>query len=58
MVIIISRLMTKDSFRCKLQYEEPRVKVINSDGDDNNTLLLTWNKEYIEEEEVPTNHLG
>ncbi|MFL6403558.1 MAG: hypothetical protein ACJ71K_01440 [Nitrososphaeraceae archaeon] len=51
-------MMTKDSFRCKLQYEEPRVKVINSDGDDNNTLLLTWNKEYIEEEEVPTNHLG
>ncbi|MFL6339913.1 MAG: hypothetical protein ACJ72U_00010 [Nitrososphaeraceae archaeon] len=41
-----------------MQYEEPRVKVINSDGDDNNTLLLTWNKEYIEEEEVPTNHLG
>jgi hypothetical protein len=47
-------------FRYKLQYEEPRVKVVEgsydskSDGDNNsnnnnNTLLLTWNKEYVEE---------
>jgi hypothetical protein len=35
-------------FRYKLQYEEPRVKVVNSDGDD--TLLITWNKDLVEEE--------
>jgi hypothetical protein len=34
-------------FRYKLQYEEPRVKVV-SNRDDDNTLLLTWNKDYIE----------
>jgi hypothetical protein len=35
-------------YRYKLQYEEPRIKVAeggnSNDGDD--TLLLTWNKEY------------
>jgi hypothetical protein len=34
-------------FRYKLQHEEPRVKVV-SNRDDDNTLLLTWNKDYIE----------
>jgi hypothetical protein len=34
-------------FRYKLQHEEPRVKVVSSSNDDN-TLLLTWNKDYIE----------
>jgi hypothetical protein len=40
-------------FRYKLQYEEPRVKVVScndgSNSDSDNTLLLTWNKDYIEE---------
>jgi hypothetical protein len=38
-------------FRYKLQNEEPRVKVVNSigDSDDGSTLLLTWNKDYVEE---------
>jgi len=38
-------------FRYKLQHEEPRVKVVNSSGDDSdgNTLLLSWNKDYVEE---------
>jgi hypothetical protein len=31
--------------RYKLQHEEPRVKVVKSDDD----LLLTWNKDYVEE---------
>jgi hypothetical protein len=37
-------------FKYKLQYEEPRVKVVNSnESDDNdNTLLLTWNRDYLE----------
>jgi hypothetical protein len=37
-------------FRYKLQYEEPRVKVVNTSegGDNDNTLLLAWNKDYIE----------
>jgi hypothetical protein len=37
-------------FRYKLQYEEPRVKVISSSGSNgyDNTLLLTWNKDYVE----------
>ena len=38
-------------FRYKLQHEEPRVKVVNSnEGDDNdNTLLPTWNKDFVED---------
>jgi hypothetical protein len=40
------------SFAIKLQHEEPGVKVVNrsgSDGDDgDDTLLLTWNKDYVE----------
>jgi hypothetical protein len=33
-------------FRYKMQYEEPRVKVIGSKGNgDDITLLVTWNKE-------------
>ena len=35
-------------FRYKLQHEEPRVKVVNTSNDYNGTLLLTWNKDYIE----------
>jgi hypothetical protein len=39
-------------FRYKLQHEEPRVKVKvvnNSDADvGDNTLLLSWNKDYVE----------
>jgi hypothetical protein len=37
-------------FKYKLQYEEPRVKVVNSnESDDNdNTLLLAWNRDYLE----------
>jgi hypothetical protein len=40
-------------FGYKLQYEEPRVKVISrssnsSNGYDNSTLLFAWNKEYVE----------
>ncbi|MFL6365688.1 MAG: hypothetical protein ACJ719_10880, partial [Nitrososphaeraceae archaeon] len=34
-------------FRYKLQHEEPRVKVLSSDGD--STLLVTWNNDYVEE---------
>jgi hypothetical protein len=34
-------------FRYKLQYEKSRIKVVSSDD---NTLLLTWNKDYVEEE--------
>ena len=39
-------------FRYKLQHEEPRVKVVSSDGKDSDdkTLLLTWNKDYVEQE--------
>jgi len=39
-------------FRYKLQHEEPRVKVVSSDGKDSDdkTLLLTWNKYYVEQE--------
>ena len=33
--------------RYKIQHEEPRVKVVNIIDDD--TLLLTWNKDYVEE---------
>jgi hypothetical protein len=40
-------------FRYKLQFEKPRVKVISSDG--NNTLLLSWNKDYVEEEDGVAN---
>ena len=38
-------------FRYKLQHEEPRVKFVNSSGDDSDgkTLLLSWNKDYVEE---------
>jgi hypothetical protein len=40
-------------FRYRLQHEEPRVKVKvvnNSDADvGDNTLLLSWNKDYVEE---------
>jgi hypothetical protein len=33
------------------QYEEPTVKVVNSgDMDSNNTLLLTWNKDFVEDQ--------
>jgi hypothetical protein len=39
-------------FRYKLQYEEPRVKVVNSDGD---SLLVAWNKDYVEEEDGVAN---
>ena len=35
-------------FRYKLQYEEPRVKVVNSSGKDGDTLSLMWNKDYEE----------
>ena len=35
-------------FRYKLQHEEPRVKVISS-NDDGNNLLLSWNKDYVED---------
>jgi hypothetical protein len=41
-------------FRYKPQHEEPRVKVVNSDGD---TLLVSWNKDYVEEEETFANDL-
>ena len=34
-------------FRYKLQYEEPRIKVVSSNDNDN--LLITWNKDYVEE---------
>jgi hypothetical protein len=38
-------------FRYKLQHEEPRVKVVNSSGNDGNgTLLLTWNKDFVEQQ--------
>ena len=38
-------------FRYKLQYEEPRVNVVNSSSDED-TLLLTWNKDYVQPERV------
>ena len=38
-------------FRYKLQYEEPRVNVVNS-GSDEDTLLLMWNKDYVQPERV------
>jgi hypothetical protein len=35
-------------FRYKLQHEEPRVKVVsNSDGDNDNAVLLTWDKDLL-----------
>ena len=37
-------------FRYKLQYEEPRVNVVSSNDGYDETLLLTWNKEYVEKE--------
>jgi hypothetical protein len=36
-------------FRYKLQHEEPRVKVVNSGEDENDNLLLSWNRDFIEE---------
>jgi hypothetical protein len=33
-------------FRYKLQHEEPRVKVVNTDDD---SLLVIWNKNYVED---------
>ena len=37
-------------FRYKLLHEEPRVKVVNSsEGHDNDNLLITWNKDYVED---------
>ena len=35
-------------FRYKLQHEEPRVKVVKSSEVDD-TLLLSWNKDYVED---------
>ena len=37
-------------FRYKMQYEEPIVKVASSDDDD--TLLLIWNKGHAEKRGV------
>jgi hypothetical protein len=34
-------------FRYKLQHEEPRVKVVSS-SEEYDTLLLTWNKDFVE----------
>jgi hypothetical protein len=34
-------------FRYKLRHEEPRVKVVSIRNED--TLLLTWNKHYVEQ---------
>jgi hypothetical protein len=39
-------------FRYKLQHEEPRVNVVDSSEGDDNTPLLTWNKNYVEQERV------
>jgi hypothetical protein len=38
-------------FRYKLLHEEPRVKVVSSSSnhDVNKTLLLSWNKDYVDE---------
>jgi len=36
-------------FRYKLQYEEPRVKVINNSDCDTSILLLSWNQDFDEE---------
>ena len=37
-------------FSYKLQYEEPRVKVVSSDSDsDVDNLLFMWNKDYEED---------
>jgi hypothetical protein len=35
-------------FRCKLQYEDHRVSVVNNDDD--KSLLVSWNKDLVEEE--------
>ena len=40
-------------FRYKMQYEEPIVKVASSNDDD--TLLLIWNKGHAEKEGVANN---
>jgi hypothetical protein len=39
-------------YRYKLQHEEPRVKVVDSSSqsDGNGTLLLTWNKDFVEQQ--------
>jgi hypothetical protein len=39
-------------FRYKMQYEEPRVTVVNSDD---NSLLVSWNKDFVEEKDEATN---
>jgi hypothetical protein len=36
-------------FRFKLQYEESRVKVINSSDCETSTLLFSWNQDIVEE---------
>jgi len=36
-------------FRYKLQYEEPRVKVINTIDCNTTTLLLSWNQDFDED---------
>jgi hypothetical protein len=43
-------------FRYKLQYEEPRVRVVNSDGD-GGVILVSWNKDHVEERLSLTNDL-
>jgi hypothetical protein len=49
--MIVAELKHSDNkrvweFRYKMQYEEPRIKVIDSKGNgDDITLLVIWNKE-------------